>query len=157
MTKFVFKSRIRYDGNVLRVTMPESMKHKRFEACVDNGKVIIAEATGENGIKVTWNGNRKYPLYSLAFGKKWVGEKLPKFSVSEDVTLEAGQMLLSLPEQDNKRLSHVVSKNDKRPYTRRSETVSAALNLINKYAHENGYEFEIKDNKMTLVKYDRIG
>lgn len=162
-SKVNFQTSIRYDGNNLRLSVPQALAGKRFEAYYGQGQLIVAEAKGDTqGIKPTKAGSLNSPCWYIQFGQKWVGKTMPKFRVKSEVTMENGQFTFKVPEQNNEQkpapwYAKKTPTAEKRTYTRKSDTLSAALNLLNKYAAENEYEWEVKDGKASLVKYNRIG
>lgn len=168
-SKVSFQSSIRYDGESLRISLPRGYANRRFEAYYAQGSLIVAQAKDDKtGIKPSKSGSPNAPCYYITFGRKWVGQTMPRFKLKTEVTMENGQFTLKVPEQDDSRVEAVikaVKKADKKAattekaqtYVRRTDTIAAALNMLNKFVAEKDYEWDIKDGKASLVKYDRIG
>ena len=160
MTKLNFKTRIRYDGARLKISLPESLYGKRFEAYYANRQIVLALSTvAHGGVKSLYGGTKQNPYYYVQFGPKWVGKDMPRFNIKTDVVMEDGKIVFHIPEQSNTAqetpISH--SKEVKRTYTKKSDTLTAALNMLNKYSAENGYEWEVVAGKASLIKSHRIG
>lgn len=170
MTKVNFKSSLRYDGENLRISVPQSLAGARFEAYYAQGQLIVAQAKdGTPSIKPTKAGSPNAPSWYIQFGQKWVGKTMPKFRTKADIEMVNGQFVFKIPEQNNEKTILVKTQKapkavkaakpavDKRTRMRRASTVTAALNMLNKFVADNSYEWEVKDGKASLVKYDRIG
>lgn len=158
-----FKSNINFNGNILRVRMPNSFQGKRFEAFYSNGTLIVAEAKGEDkGVKCGWQGPKEKPVAVVQFGKKWVSG-CPNFQLKGvEIEYENDQIRIEVPTQsaaqDNTKKSAMsVLSNPRLPVTKQSDTAAASIAFLNKFAADKGYEFEVRDGKLSLVKIERIG
>lgn len=142
-----FKTRVRFNGKILYVKMPESMRGQRFECYYSSGKLIVAR--GEGVVVGTCSGDTW-----LQFGRKWA-DGMPKCSLTADVEMKDGQFIIEI---QSMLVAEKVRESIPVPIKGDSKmSAVTAIKYLNNFAENNGYDFEIKNGQISLVKIERIG
>ena len=149
-----FNTSARFDGKSLRMTLPMALANRRFEAYYGDGKIIVAISHTDKAPKCQQVGDKEHPSAQINFGRKWV-EGCPLFKTRTEVNWDGRQFILDVSQATTVTALTPVIGNSNR-IASKSDTAQASITFLNKYTAENGYEFEIRGGKLSLVRTERI-
>lgn len=150
-----FNISVNFDGKRLRVTVPPVLKNHRFEAYYDRENNLFLESS-QRGLKViTSKGHNDKDHCFMVFSKKWV-EGMPKVRFKKEVDFQIEKKIripLPAPEQ-------VVNKplvvQNKPTLSGGTETARKCISFLNEFSKKEGYEFLVKDGKLSLHRTEII-
>ena len=149
-----FNTTVRFDGKYLRATLPSALQGRRFEAYYSEGTLIIAINQDGKGTKAYKSGTEDKQSAYVQFGQVWV-KGCPQFKLKTEVEWDGRQFQLDVRQASA--ATAISDQNNSRAPVKKSDTAAASVAFLNKFSEENGYEFEIKAGKLSLVRVERIG
>lgn len=144
-----FATCARHNGTYLSVTVPKRFVGQRMRASYHAGIVLINLTESEKcPVVIASNKISNGGGAFIRFGTKWV-MGCPKFKTKQEVNFDGEKFAIHLFQQPL-----VFDYSDTK---HNFATANHSITFLNKFAEENGYEFEIRAGKLSLVRTERIG
>lgn len=144
---YKFNTLVKNDGNQLRVSVPEFLKGTHWEVVYDDGLLYLNKSKSGVGVMASFNKLSKKCV--IQFGcKKWV-PGMPHVSSYHSVESNGESIEIQIGKTVKKE-EPVLIRSDR-------DKALACIKFLNDYSQKNGYEFDIKDGNIRLVRSDVIG